>query len=99
MSDERNNELDMEQDNIVELFDEDGNALKFEHLMTLEYNGENYICLAPAEPMADVEEDEMVIMRIEEDEESGEDVYATIDNEDELNAVFEEYLRIAEADE
>ena len=67
--------------------------------MTLEYNGENYICLAPAEPMADVEEDEMVIMRIEEDEESGEDVYATIDNEDELNAVFEEYLRIAEADE
>ena len=99
MSDERNNELDMEQDNIVELFDEDGNALKFEHLMTLEYNGDNYICLAPAEPMADVEEDEMVIMRIEEDAETGEDVYATIDNEDELNAVFEEYLRIAEADE
>ena len=41
----------------------------------------------------------MVIMRIEEDAETGEDVYATIDNEDELNAVFEEYLRIAEADE
>ena len=39
------------------------------------------------------------ILRIEEDAETGEDVYATIDNEDELNAVFEEYLRIAEADE
>lgn len=99
MADERNHELDMEQDNIVELFDDEGNELKFEHLMTLEHKGNTYICLAPAEPMEDVAEDEMVIMRIEADEESGEDVYATIDDEAELDEVFEEYLKIAEADE
>lgn len=99
MADERNHELDMEQDNIVELFDDEGNELKFEHLMTLEHKGNTYICLAPAEPMDDVAEDEMVIMRIEADEESGEDVYATIDDEAELDEVFEEYLKIAEADE
>ena len=99
MADERNHELDMEQENIVELFDEEGNELRFEHLMTLEHKGNTYICLAPAEPMEDVAEDEMVIMRIESDEETGEDVYATIDDEAELDEVFEEYLKIAEADE
>ena len=99
MADERNTEFDMEQDNIVELFDDEGNELKFEHLMTLEYKGNSYICLAPAEPMEDVADDEMVIMRIEQDEETGEDVYATIEEDEELNEVFEEYLRIAEADE
>ena len=36
--------------------------------------------------------------RIETDEE-GNDVYATIDDDDELDAVFEKYLEIAEADE
>lgn len=99
MADERNHELDMEQDNLVELYDDEGNELKFEHLMTLEFKGHTYICLAPAEPMEDVAEDEMVIMRIEADEETGEDVYATIEDETELDEVFEEYLRIAEADE
>ena len=99
MSDVRNNEFDMEQDNIVELYDDEGNTLKFEHIMTLALKGNSYICLAPAEEMEDIAEDEMVIMRIEQDEETGEDVYATIEEDEELNEVFEEYLRIAEADE
>ncbi len=99
MADERNHDLDMEQENIVELFDEDGNTLKFEHIMTLEHKGKAYICLAPAEPMEDVGEDELVIMRVGTDEESGEDVYETIEDEKELDEVFEEYLKIAETDE
>ena len=95
---ENNHELDMEREDIVQLVDEDGNEVDFEHLMTLEHNGKTYICLVPMEPMEDVEEDELVIMRIETDEE-GNDYYATIDTDEELDAVFEEYLRIAEADE
>ena len=93
-----NHELDMERDDIIELVDEDGQEVSFEHLMTLELDGKTYICLVPVEPMDDVEEDELVIMRIETDEE-GNDYYATIDTDEELDAVFEEYLRIAEADE
>ena len=93
-----NMDLDMERENIVELVDEDGNEVKFEHLMTLEHNGGVYICLAPAEPMEDVEEDELVIMRIEQDED-GNDVYTTIEDDAELDAVFEKYLEIAEADD
>lgn len=93
-----NNELNMMPEDIIELVDEDGNEVSFEHLMTLEHDGKAYICLAPVEPMEDVAEDELVIMRIETDEE-GNDYYATVDNEDELDAVFEKYLEIAEADE
>ena len=93
-----NKELNMQPEDIVELIDEDGNEVSFEHLMTLEYKGKSYICLAPIEPMEDVEEDELVIMRIETDEE-GNDFYATVDTEEELDAVFEKYLEIAEADE
>ena len=77
------NEQDMELDpeNIVELVDDEGNEVRFEHLMTLEHKGNVYICLAPAEPMEDVAEDELVIMRIQQDEE-GNDFYATIESEE-----------------
>ena len=98
MSENMNHDLDMDREDIVELVDEDGNDVRFEHLMTLEHEGRAYICLAPAEPMEDVEEDELVIMRIETDED-GNDMYATIDDDAELDAVFEKYLEIAEADE
>jgi len=93
-----NQEMELDQENLVVLVDDDGNEVTFEHLMSLEHDGKVYICLAPAEPMEDVDEDELVIMRIEQDEE-GNDFYSTIDSEKELNEVFEKYLEIAEADD
>ena len=48
--------------------------------------------------MEDVDEDELVIMKIQQDAE-GNDYYATVDSDDELNEVFEKYLEIAEADD
>ena len=98
MSENMNHDLDMEREDIVELVDEDGNAVRFEHLMTLEHEGKPYICLVPVDPMEDVGEDELVILRIETDAE-GNDVYATVEDDAELDAVFEKYLEIAEADE
>ena len=95
---ENNHELDMEREDIVQLVDEDGNEVDFEHLMTLEHEGKAYICLVPVEPMEDVAEDELVILRIETDED-GNDYYTSIDDDAELDEVFEKYLEIAEADE
>ena len=95
---ENNHEFDMEREDIVQLVDEDGNEVDFEHLMTLEHNGNAYICLVPVEPMEDVAEDELVILRLETDSE-GNDVYATIEDDAELDEVFDKYLEIAEADE
>ena len=54
--------------------------------------------IADHEPMEDVDEDELVIMRIEQDKD-GNDFYSTIDSDKELNEVFEKYLEIADADE
>ncbi len=93
-----NQDMELDPENIVELVDDEGNTVCFEHLMSLEHKGSVYICLAPAEPMEDVAEDELVIMRIQQDEE-GNDYYTTIESEDELNEVFEKYLEIAEADD
>lgn len=88
----------MEEDNIVELVDEDGKELKFQHLMTLDHEGKTYVVLAAAEEMEDIAQDEALVLRIDTDEE-GNDVYASITDDDELEAVFNHYLEIAEADE
>lgn len=93
-----NHEFDMEREDIVQLIDEEGNEVDFEHLMTFEHKGKTYICLVPVEPMEDVEEDELVMMRLETDE-NGQDIYVTIDDEAELDDAFEAYLEIAEADD
>ena len=88
----------MEEDNIVELIDDEGNELRFQHLMTPEWNGNSYVILAPAEEMEDIGEDEAVVLRIDQDDE-GNDVYASIEDEGEMESVFNRYLEIAEADE
>ena len=99
MSENMNNqEMELDQENVVVLVDDEGNEVTFEHLMSLEHNGKVYICLIPAEPMEDVDEDELVIMRIEQDAD-GNDFYSTIDTEKELQEVYEKYLEIAEADD
>lgn len=88
----------MEQENIVLLTDEDGNEVEFEHIMTLEHNGKSYVLLVPITEMEDVEEDELVIMEITTDEE-GNDVYAGIEDEATMEAVFNKYLEIVEEEE
>ena len=98
MSDRDRTEGTEEFDSEVTLVDEDGAEVRFEHLMTLEHNGKQYICLAPLEEMEDVDEDEIVILRIDTDED-GNDVYVTPDDEEEIDDVFEKYVEIAEADE
>lgn len=88
----------MEQENIVALTDEDGNEVEFEHIMTLEYNKKSYVLLVPITEMEDVEEDEMIILEITTDAE-GNDVYAGIEDEKIMEAVFNKYLEIVESEE
>ena len=85
--DENNEELD----NIVTLKDEDGNDVKFEFLDLIDYEGEEYVVLLPAEEAEDVEPEEVVILQLEKDadENSDEETYVSVDDENVLNAVFE----------
>ena len=87
--DENNEEL---EDNIVTLKDEDGNDVNFEFLDLIEYEGEEYIVLLPAEDVENEEPDEVVILKtekLEEETDSDEETYVSVENEDVLNAVFD----------
>ncbi len=87
----------MEQENIVELIDENDQVVRFEHIMTLEYEGDKYALLSPVDDLEDVDEGDVVIMRIEEGEEQ--DTYVGVEDEEILEAVFNQYLAIVEEEE
>jgi uncharacterized protein YrzB (UPF0473 family) len=87
-----------ENDHIVTLQDEDGNDVTFDHLMTVEYEGANYILLEAQQDMEDCLQGESIILKIEQDE-NGDDVYATIEDEDEYQKVFEKCLKIMEEED
>ena len=75
-----------EEDNIVILNDEDGNEVKFEFLDLVELDDEEYVVLLPV--TAEGEED--VILKVEDtDEESDEESYVSVEDEETLNKVFE----------
>ena len=79
---------------IVELIDEDGRTVRFEHVFTVPYQDDEYVILAPIDPVEGVAEDEAVILRIEPGED--EDAYVGVEDEELLDAVFEKYLELAE---
>ena len=83
-------------ENIVELLDEEGHPARFLHLMTLRHEGEDYVLLTGTEE--DGEESEVYILRIDRDE-RGEDCYVTVEDEDMLQAVFDQFLAAADQDE
>ncbi len=89
-----------ERDDIVVLVDENGNEVEFEHLDTIGMNGNEYVVLLPLDDEESDDEqdvDEVVILRIEHGED-GEDSFVTVDDEDELDSVFEEF-RLRNEDE
>lgn len=84
--------MDAERDDIVVLVDEDGEEVEFEHIDTIEMNGNEYVILVPLAEEEDdeVEEEEIVILRVEHGED-GEDAFVTIEDDDELEEVFDEF--------
>lgn len=78
-----------ERDDIVILIGEDGEEVEFEHLDTIEMNGNEYVILLPLDEQDD-EVDEVVILKVDHNED-GEDAFITVDDEEELNEVFEEF--------
>ena len=87
-----------DETNIVTLFDEDGKEIPFEHLDTFELNSRVYIVLL--EVLGNGQEnDEVVIFRLEEDKNS-EDALIVIEDENELQEAFDEFMfRNSEDDE
>lgn len=103
MSDENKNIPEEEMDeNIIELTDDEGNTVRFEYLTTVDHEGELYIVVMEETDDEDqAEEGEVVIMKIEKDEETGDDIYVTVDDEEIGQAVFDKFMAMLddEADE
>ncbi len=83
---------DENEDRIVEFIDENGESTLFEHLATLEYNGESY--LAVCDPESEDENLEVFILKIDTDED-GQDIY-TVPDDDVSDAVFRQLLEMTE---
>ena len=84
-----------QDDGIIELVDDEGTVVKFRLLDVTEYKGEKYTLLLAAEPNDDVEEDEVVIFRLNEEEETLE----PIEDEALLEEVFEFYQSETDGEE
>ena len=79
-----------ELDNIVVLNDEEGNEVKFEFLDLVELDDEEYVILLPVVDDGVEEEGEVVILKVEDtDEDSEEESYVSVEDEEILNKVFE----------
>ncbi|NLV36961.1 MAG: DUF1292 domain-containing protein [Clostridiaceae bacterium] len=83
--------MDVERDDIVVLVDENGEEVEFEHIDTIEMNNSEYVVLAPMDKIDPDQEDEEVIILKVEHSEDGEDSFITIDDDDELDDVFNEF--------
>ena len=79
-----------ELDNIVILNDEEGNEVQFEFLDLVELDNEEYVVLLPVTSEGEEDEGEVVILKLEDtDEDSEEESYVGVEDEEILNQVFE----------
>ena len=83
----------------VSVTDDEGNEFELEHLGTLEYKGTTYMSFLPADMDEEDEDYGMILLKVVE--ENGEELLADIDDEQELNQVYDLFMEqlFAEDDE
>lgn len=69
----------------ITIVDEDGTEYELEVLSTLEYNGETYLAVIPADGEEHEAPDVSILKSVEED---GEPILCAIENDEELEAVY-----------
>ena len=75
---------------LITLTDDEGTELQLEHLDTLEYDGQTYMAFIPAEMSLD-EEYQLMILKVELEEGTGEELLVSVEDEDILGTVFEKF--------
>ena len=104
MADDINNNIPEEEElpeGIIELTDEDGVTSQFEYLTTIEYEGELYVVLMllDEDEEKDDEDGEVLILRIEKDPETDEDIYVSVDDDEVSQAVFDQFVAMMDEEE
>ena len=79
--------------NFITLTDEDGNDIELEYVDALEWNGVTYMAFfPPVEEGAEENEEEYGLIILKSEMENGEETLVTIEDEDELNTVYEKFM-------
>lgn len=102
MADDINNNIPEEElpEGIIELTDEDGVTTQFEYLTTIDHEGELYVVLMVLnDEEKDDEEGEVLILKIEKDPETDEDIYVSVDDEATSQAVFDKFLAMMDEED
>lgn len=73
------------------IVDEDGNEYELEVLTTLEWNGSSYMAVIPASAGDDEELEVSILKSVEED---GESILCAIENEQELQDVYDQIMEL-----
>ncbi len=76
-------------DNIISISDDEGNDFELLVLDEADMNGVHYLALTEAKNPEEEESLEVIILKVIQDEESGEDLLSTVDSDDELEAIYQ----------
>ncbi|MCX7714442.1 MAG: DUF1292 domain-containing protein [Clostridia bacterium] len=80
------------EDNIIVLEDENGNEVTFEVIDVFDFNQTRYFAMLEVVPDGE-ETDEVLIMKVEEGDNDEDLSLVMIEDEEELEAAFNEFLR------
>lgn len=83
-------EIEEEEEVIVLLDESTGEEVEFSLLAMLEVDGKTYAYLEPVEEVEGFEDGDLLINRVEFDE-NGEELYLPIDDDDEIDKAFEAF--------
>ena len=87
--------------NFITVTDEEGNEFELEHLDTIEFQGQTYRAFFPA--VQDGEEaqneEEMGLVILKAIQENGEEILSTLDSDEEIDAVYNEFMKELFAEE
>ena len=82
----------------VTIIDDEGNEFELEVIESMDYNGHSYMAFLPADLSEDDPDYGFVLLRVVEDE-NGDEVFESIDDEDELQDVYERFMVLLYDDE
>ena len=82
----------------VTIIDDDGQEFELEVLDTMDYKDQTFMAFLPADMDENDPDYGIIILRVVEDE-KGEELYESIDDDDELNDVYEHFMAILFDDE
>ena len=81
----------------ITIVDDDGTEFELEVLDTMDYKGQTFVAFLPAD--MDEEDEDFGIIILKVTEENGEELLADVDDDQELNAVYDQFMEQLFADE